>query len=106
MGRMWVSAMSIPPQAIQLGTVQASGIETIDGLMPKFMEEVARIGGNFGKVDLVSTSFDMRTYMESYTYNCGAGGQFRQCHGMRSRTGEVATTRILGRAFRIQDLAQ
>lgn len=96
-----LSAVNIPPGATDLGVVQAhSPNGTIDLIIPEFVNQVMRLGGNFGKIDDVSTRFETITYPVTHTYSCGTATAPMTCTSTTMQTREVATTRILGRAFR------
>lgn len=99
-GSVIVRASDIPPGAVKVGVAQAYGSETIERLVPAFAERVRQLGGNFGKIDDISTKFEMRTWAETYTYGCGTAQAPRQCTGTRAKSAEVATTTVVGRAFR------
>lgn len=98
-GRVVVRASDIPNGAVEVGVAQAFGQATVDKLVPEFSERVRKLGGNFGKIDDISTKFEIKSWSESYTYNCGTYNSPRQCTGHRQRSAEVATTTIVGRAF-------
>ena len=103
-GPVTIRASDVPPGAVQVGVAQAFGQATIDQLVPEFADRVAKLGGNFGKIDDIRTKFEMQSKSESYQYSCGTPQAPRQCTGTRTRTVEVATTTIIGRAFRVENL--
>ncbi len=105
-GGVIVRASDIPPGAVQVGVAQAYGSETIERLVPAFAERVRKLGGNFGKIDDISTKFEVRTWTETYTYGCGTAQAPRQCTGTRPKSAEVATTTVVGRAFRLEGKQQ
>ncbi len=100
-GRVVLRAGNIPPGSTQLGIVEAHG-DTVDieKVMPEFVNRVAKLGGNFGKIDDIRTHFETHQVSETYTYSCGTTKQYRSCTGTRTQAVEVATTTIAGRAFR------
>lgn len=97
-----MAAMTIPPGAVELGVVQATGVGAVDEIMPEFLAEVARLGGNYGKIDGVATSFDNQMRTRNESYNCGTPQAYRMCNRTITSTEEVAITRILGRAYRVE----
>ncbi|MCC6898634.1 MAG: hypothetical protein IT377_06645 [Polyangiaceae bacterium] len=100
-GAVVVRAADIPPSATQVGVAQAFGTGDIEALIPAFAKRVGKLGGNFGKVDDITTKFEIRSWSESYTYSCGTPQAPRQCTGTRTKSGEVATTTVVGRAFKV-----
>lgn len=101
-GEVVVRATDVPEGALQVGVAQAYGTESIELLVPAFAKRVGALGGNFGKIDDITTKFETRTWTESYTYSCGTQQAPRQCTGTRTKSGEVATTTVVGRAFRVE----
>ena len=97
-----ISALAVPEGASELGIVQAHVIQgSIENAMPEFREQVARLGGDFGKVNDVSTNFELQTRTQHESYNCGTSDKPRTCTRTVTRTVEVATTRIIGKAYRV-----
>lgn len=102
-GRVVVHATRVPENAVQLGIVEAHGnIVDIEQVMPEFANRVAKLGGNYGKVDDITTKFEVRSEARSYTYSCGDYKSPRTCTGTRMQTVEYATTTILGRAYLVK----
>ena len=57
-GPVRISALTIPAGAVQVGIVQARSARVrIDEIMPEFARQVAARGGNFGKIDDITTSY-------------------------------------------------
>ncbi len=97
-----VSALAVPEGATELGIVQAHVIQgSIEDAMPEFREQVAELGGDFGKVSDVTTKFEMQTRTRTETYNCGTSDKPRSCTRTVTEVVEVSTTRILGKAYRL-----
>lgn len=102
-GAVAVAATFVPPGAVEVGIAQATGVNTdITELLPQFAGQVAALGGNYGLVENISTQFEMVTLTQSYSYSCGTSQQPRTCYGTRTVTNEMATTQMLGRAFRVE----
>jgi hypothetical protein len=105
-GAVALGATQVPAGAVEVGLVQAIGHDVpMDQIAPEFAARVASLGGNFGLVEQIATSYEMVTTMQSYTYSCGTTQQPRTCTGTRPVTTEVSTTQMLGRAFRVEGLA-
>lgn len=99
-GVVEVRATTIPPGARELGIVEAHGPNTsIDKLVPELEKRVARMGGNFAKIDQIKTRYQMTTEPETYSYECGKV----TCTGTRTVPIEIATTSVLGRAFLVKE---
>lgn len=97
-----VSALAIPQGAAEVGIVQARVTGgNIEDAMPEFRAQVARLGGNFGKLDEVRTKFEMQTRTSTETYSCGTADKPRSCTRSVTRTVEVSTTSLLGKAYRL-----
>jgi hypothetical protein len=97
-----VSALAIPEGAAELGIVQAHVDQgSIEDAMPEFRKQVAQLGGDFGKVTDLETRFELQTRSRTETYNCGSSDKPRNCTRLVTETVEVATTRILGKAYRL-----
>lgn len=101
-GAVVVRASDVPPGAVQVGVAQAYGNDTIERLVPAFAQRVGQLGGNFGKIDDIKTKFEVRTWTETYTYSCGTLKAPANCTGTRTKSAEVATTTVTGRAFRVK----
>ncbi len=69
--------------------------------MSEFAHQVRTVGGDYGKVDSIRTKFELQTTMQTYSYSCGTPKAPATCTGTRTVTAEVATTQVLGRAFRM-----
>lgn len=100
-GPVTVQAVGIPEGAEELGIVQADGTAELPQLVQKFADEVARLGGNYGKIDALKTRFEMATRQVSESYNCGTYKQPKTCYRTKLVTEEVGTTTVQGRAFRL-----
>jgi hypothetical protein len=97
-----VSVVTIPEGAAELGIVQAHVIQgSIEDAIPEFRQQVARLGGDFGKIDDVTTSFEMQSQTSTESYNCGTSDKPRTCTRTVTRQVELATTRIIGKAYRL-----
>jgi hypothetical protein len=97
-----VSAVSVPEGASELGIVQAHTVQgSIEDALPEFREQVAQLGGDFGKVDDVGTTFEMQTRTRNESYNCGTSDKPRNCSRRVTERVELATTRIIGKAYRL-----
>ena len=88
---MQIVTLEPPTGAIEVGVIQARGRAPIDQLAPEFVAQAARLGAEFAKVDAITTKFEW----VRYTYSCGSNNN-SSCSGKR----EVATTQMVGRAFR------
>jgi hypothetical protein len=120
-----------PPAGVELGVVEAHGrrpAATLPALLAEFRERVASMGGDRARLDGFATRYELVT--ETYTYDCGTtemrtetrtvfrpgpGGTStsstetvtiphhvsRSCTG--TRTVEVATLTLTGRAFRARE---
>jgi len=75
----------------------------IERITPEFIQRVAELGGDFGKIDHIRTRFEMRTQTSQQSYNCGTAQAPRTCSQMVTQTVEVAITVIEGRAFTTHD---
>lgn len=95
-GPVQLLTLSTPPGAAEVGIIQARGRAHVDELAPEFVAQAARLGAEIAKVDAVTTKFEMVHMTESYSYKCGQSN----CTGTRSVMREVATTQMVGRAFR------
>lgn len=91
-----VRALAVPEGARELGLVEANGLGAAElpDIVEEFRQRVARLGGNYAKVDRIASKFEMQT--QTYTYSCGKS----TCTGTRQV--EVRTTSVLGRAFLIE----
>ncbi|HKO53990.1 MAG TPA: hypothetical protein VJV79_40055 [Polyangiaceae bacterium] len=97
-----VSAVSVPEGASELGIVQAHTVQgSIEDAMPEFRAQVAQLGGDFGKINEVGTTFEMQTRTRSESYNCGTSDKPRTCSRTVTERVELATTRIIGKAYRL-----
>ncbi|MFW6067650.1 MAG: hypothetical protein ACOC97_04870 [Myxococcota bacterium] len=101
-GAVTVQATQVPPQAEELAVVQTRGhnVELSD-LVPDFAREVAKVGGNFGKVDKIRTKFEVTQQNRQETYQCGTQDAPQTCTRTVTDQVEIATTTITGRAFRV-----
>lgn len=97
-----ISALVVPSGAEELGIVQAhTAGGTIEDAMPEFRAQVAGLGGDFGKVNDITTKFEIQTRTRNETYNCGTSDKPRSCTRTVTENAEIATTRILGKAYRL-----
>jgi len=90
-GPVQIVTLAPPAGAIEVGIIQARGRAPIDELAPEFVAQAAHLGAEFAKVDTITTKFELVRYW----YSCGTNNSSR-CW----RTREVATTQMVGRAFR------
>ena len=88
--------LDVPPSAVQVGLIQAKGTGTLEMLAAEYVAQARRVGGNLAKVDHVSTKFELVPQAQSYSYQCGTG----MCSGTHVFMVEVATTQLVGRAYR------
>ena len=97
-----LSSLRVPPNARELGIVQAHSNQTdIQRIVPEFVGKVAALGGNYGKIDDVTTTYQMRTTTSVQSYSCGTANAPMTCTRTVTTTVEVPTTRVLGRAFEV-----
>lgn len=97
-----VSAVAVPEGASELGIVQAHTVQgSIEDAMPEFRKQVAQLGGDFGKINDVATTFEMQMRTRTESYNCGTSDKPRTCTRTVTERVELATTRIIGKAFRL-----
>jgi len=97
-----VSAVAIPVGATELGIVQAHTVQgSIEDAAPEFAKQVALLGGDFGKINDVGTKFEMTTRTRTESYSCGTSTSPRTCTRTVTETVELATTRIIGMAYRM-----
>jgi hypothetical protein len=101
-GTVTVRALTDPPNARELGAVEASGEESLDALVAAFVEQVRSLGGNVARIDSVTPVVETRMRPVS---------QSVPCFGMRFQAGcsqtyltpeEVAVVRLVGRALRVE----
>ena len=90
------------PSGIPLGVVQVYGKDSqpIGELMEELIRSAAALGADFVKVDRVATRFDPVAVDETVSYECGTEKEPRTCTQTQTTRHEVATTQVLGRAFR------
>ena len=100
-GPVRVSRTREPP-GIPLGVIQVYGkaLEPIDELMAKLTRSAAELGGDFVKVDRVSTRYDTVDEDQTVSYECGTDKEPMTCSRTETTRREVATTQVLGRAFK------
>jgi len=99
---VYLSSLAVPPQARELGVVQAHSDQTdIRRIVPEFVARVAALGGNFGKIDDITTTYEIKTVTSHQTYSCGSVNAPATCSRMVTSHIEVPTTRVLGRAFEV-----
>jgi hypothetical protein len=75
------------------------GEGTVDRLMPAFLARVAAEGGNFAKIDDIGMRYEDRTCHTTETYECGTKDKPQKCERSETKTTEVGTFHIVGRAF-------
>ena len=101
-GAVTVRALSDPPNARELGAVEASGEEGLDALVEAFVDQVRGLGGNVARIDTVTPMVETR--MRPTT-------QSVPCFGMRFQAGcsqsyltpeEIAVVRLVGRALWVE----
>ncbi len=91
-----------PEGASELGIVQAHTVQgSIEDALPEFREQVAQLGGDFGKIDDVGTKFEIQTRTRTESYNCGTSDKPNTCTRTVTENVELATTRIMGKAYRL-----
>jgi hypothetical protein len=95
-GPVSVSATFVPAGAIEVGMVEVSSEEGLERAVTAFADRTAEVGGDHGVVEHESTTFEMRTGSQTYTYSCGRS----MCTGVRSYQYEVGILHLFGRAFR------
>lgn len=83
------------PSGDLIGPVAVSSREGVGDAVRQFREAVAKAGGNFGKIDAVSTTFAVE-YSDPRA-NCTANMSMIECKGKKRITPE---THIEGRAFK------
>jgi hypothetical protein len=99
-----LSSLSVPANGRELGVVQAHSDRTdIRMLVPEFVARVGALGGNFGKIDDITTTYEMRTTTSMQSYSCGTANAPMTCMRSVTNTVEVPTTRVLGRAFEVPE---
>lgn len=97
-----LSAVSVPEGASELGIVQAHTVQgSIEDAVPEFRNQVAQLGGDFGKIDNVATKFETYTQTRTESYSCGTVNSPRTCTRTVTETREAETTRIIGKAYRL-----
>jgi hypothetical protein len=95
-GQVRLVTLDVPPSAVQVGLIQAKGTGTLERLAVEYAAQARRVGGNLAKVDRVTTKFEIVPQAQSYSYQCGTG----TCSGTHVVMVEVATTQLVGRAYR------
>jgi hypothetical protein len=90
------------PTGIPLAVVQAygEGSPSIGTLMAELTHTAAQLGADFVKVDRVATRFDEAFEAETVSYECGTDKEPMTCTQTNTNVMEVATTQVVGRAFR------
>jgi hypothetical protein len=97
-----VSVLTVPEGAGELGIVQARTTQgNIEDAMPEFRAQVARLGGDFGKINNVSTKFETETRTRNESYNCGTADKPQTCTRTVTEDVEISTTAIIGKAYRL-----
>lgn len=100
-GPVAVSATRDPPEGEELGAVEASGVTTIEEIVPEFMARVAQLGGNYARIDRIATRFEWVLRPVTRTYQCGTYRFPSYCTSTYYQNEEVPTLRATGRAFRV-----
>ena len=96
-GSVQISATAVPAEARPMGVVEAHGpAHHFVKIVDQFRSEVAKVGGDYGKIDSMSTKHDIVSRTSSESYKCGES----TCSRTVTRNVEVATTTVQGRAFR------
>jgi len=102
-GPIEVRMSTEPEHGRPIAFVEVAATEgTVDKLMPVFLKRVASEGGNFAKIDDIAIAFDERTSRETENYECGTKEKPQTCQRTVTRTNEVSTLHILGRAFDVE----
>ena len=70
--------------------------------MAEFARQAASVGGDVAKVDKIETGFETELQTSQQSYSCGTIDAPRTCYRNVTREVEVATTKIVGRAFSSQ----
>ena len=99
-GRVAVSLTRDPPAGVELGRVEATTYASVDDLVPEFVERVAGLGGDYARIDELSTRYEWQWRPVTSTYNCGSFRYPVTCTRSYMVHEEVATLRAAGRAFR------
>ena len=86
--------------ATEIGIIEASGAPRIEQLIAEFAGQAASVGGDIAKVDSVETGFEMETQSRQDSYSCGTTAQPRTCYRTVYSEVEVATMKVVGRAFK------
>jgi len=97
-----VGATYVPPGATQVAIVETHGNcnEGMEALIAGFRSEVARTGGDFGKIDTMRTEFEMVRQQQTQSYSCGTTQAPRTCTRQVYTSVEVGVTTLVGRSFR------
>ena len=90
------------PSGVPLGVVQAYGKDSqpIGELMDELTRSAAALGADFVKIDRMATRFDPVDVDQTVSYQCGSDKEPVTCTYTQTIRYEVATTQVLGRAFR------
>ncbi len=99
-GRVAVSLTRDPPAGVELGRVEASTAGTVEDLVPELVERVADLGGDYARIDEITTRFEWQWRPVTSSYNCGTFRFPMSCTRTYMVSEEVATLRASGRAFR------
>ena len=114
-----LSATRDPPNAQQVGLVEAHGqppLASLTAITGQFSAQVAKLGGDYGRIDSFGTRFEI--VAQPYSYECGsnvitgasADGVPTTTYISQTCTGEtdveVGTLTLTGRAFRTQRATQ
>lgn len=100
-GPVTVSATTDPPEGTQLGEVMASGMTTIEEVVPELVTRTAQLGGNYTRIDELSTRYQWMTRPVTQTYNCGSYRFPMTCTRTYYQQEEVGVLTARGRAFRV-----
>ncbi len=101
-GAVYVSGARDPVGGAEVGDVQASGVASIEYLIPEIVARTAQLGGNYARVDRITTRYEVQIRPYSYSYNCGSPRFPISCAGTSYRPEEVGLTVVQGRAFRVE----
>jgi hypothetical protein len=95
-----VSLTRDPVSATELGIVEATSATTIEDVVPEFVERVAQLGGDYARIDTISTRYEWVSRPVMQSYNCGSARYPSYCTRTVWQNDEIATLRATGRAFR------
>jgi hypothetical protein len=88
-------SMTDAPKGQELGTVAVASRDGLQDALRQFRDAVIKAGGDFGKIDRLTTSFNAR---HTAATNCTASASVIECKGSDVVVPEVD---LYGRAFRV-----